>query len=143
MLSYWRPSESTTGYSSETSAQLAKLLDQITGQPVAAGKWTGGKPRAGLFLTPDGSSIGEIETLVWRAWSRDPANKQTKSCIDEFVSCMSSAGFTAHSPDKGVLNALLAIRNDDDPRLGPGARAKLFDFARPEFAQLKQFLSGL
>jgi len=56
---------------------------------------------------------------------------------------MSQAGFRAHSPEKGVVGALLAIRNDDDPRLGPGARARVFDFARPEFASLRQFLSGL
>jgi hypothetical protein len=125
------------------SAQLTNLLNQLTGQRVAVGAWTTGTPRVGLFLTPDGSSSGEIETLVWRAWSNDPANEQPRKCIDDFVTCMSKAGIAARSPDKGVLSALLAIRNDDDPRLGPGARAKVFDFERPEFAQLKQFLSGL
>jgi Protein of unknown function (DUF3226) len=126
-----------------TAAQLTKLLSELTGQSVAGGKWTKNKPRIGLFLTPDGSSNGEIETLVWQAWSGDPANEQPRRCVDEFVTCMSKAGFTARSRDKGVVSALLAIRNDDDPRLGPGARAKVFDFGRPEFSQLKRFLSEL
>jgi hypothetical protein len=126
-----------------TSVQLAQLLTRLTGQTVAAGMWTAGKPRIGLFVTPDGTSAGEVETLAWRAWSSDPANAQPRRCIDEFVACMSKAGFTARSSDKGVVSALLAIRNDDDPRLGPGARAKVFDFARPEFSPLKQFLSAL
>ena len=101
-----------------------------------------GQPNIGLFVTPDGNSNGEIETLVWRAWSNDPANEQPRQCIVDFVDCMTKASLKAKSPDKGLLNALLAIRNDEDPRLGPGARAKVFDFDRPEYAQLKEFLSA-
>jgi len=125
-----------------TSAQLTQVLTRITGQVVAARAWTNGSPGIGLFVTPDGNSNGEIETLVWQAWSNDPANEQSKRCIHAFATCMASAGFNSRSPDKGLVSALLAVRNDDDPRLGPGARAKVFDFARPEFLQLRQFLSG-
>lgn len=126
-----------------TSAQFANVLQRITGQAVRPGQWTGATPRLGLFVTPDGRSNGEIETLVWQAWSSDPANEPSRRCVDGFVSCMASAGFAAHSPHKGFVSALLAIRNDDDPRLGPGARAKIFDFGRPEYSPIKQFLSGL
>ncbi len=127
----------------KTASELTKLLTRLTGQPVAAGAWTNGKPSIGLFVTPDGNSDGEIETLVWRAWSADPVNAHPRKCIEEFVGCMSSAGLEARSPDKCFVSALLAIRNDEDPRLGPGARAKAFDFARPEFSRLNQFLSAL
>ena len=126
-----------------TASELTKLLTRLTSQPVKSGLWTNGKPSVGFFVTPDGASKGEIETLVWRAWSADPANEHPKRCIDEFVGCMSGAGLKAQSPDKGLVSALLAIRNDEDPRLGPGARAKVFDFSRPEYWDLKQFLSGL
>jgi hypothetical protein len=125
-----------------TAASLAELLTRLTQQPVAAGRWTDGKPRVGLFVTPDGISNGEIETLVWRAWSGDPANQAPRKCVDGFIACMSTAGFGPHSPDKGLVSALLAVRNDDDPRLGPGARAKVFDFDRAEFSPLRQFLSA-
>ena len=124
-----------------TASELSRLLTQLTGQAVAAGAWTTSKPRVGLFVTPDGSSNGEIETLVWRAWSADPANGRPKGCVDEFMACMTRAGLKAQSPDKGLVSALLAIRHDEDPRLGPGARAKVFDFNRPEYSQLKEFLS--
>ncbi len=124
-----------------TSSELTSLLTQLAGAPIMAGAWTSGQPRIGLFVTPDGSSSGEIETLVWRAWSADPANGRPKGCIDEFVVCMTRAGLKAQSPDKGLVSALLAIRHDEDPRLGPGARAKVFDFNRPEYSQLKEFLS--
>jgi len=121
---------------------LTQVLTRITSQPVAASAWTNGSPRIGLFVAPDGDSNGEIETLVWQAWSNDPANGQSKRCIQEFAACMSGAGFNSRSPDKGLVSALLAVRNDDDPRLGPGARAKIFNFDRPEFLRLKQFLSA-
>ena len=131
------------GNAQNTASELTNLLTRLTGQPVAAGGWTNSKPRVGLFVTPDGSSNGEIETLVWRAWAADPANGDPRRCIDDFVGCMTRAGLTAQSRDKGLVSALLAIRNDEDPRLGPGARAKVFDFNRPEFSQLKQFLSAV
>ena len=118
-------------------------LARLTGQSVpAAGMWTHGTPRIGLFVAPDAGSKGEIETLVWRAWSADGANAAAKQCIETFTDCMQAAGQFAKSPDKGLLAALLAIRNDEDPRLGPGARANVFDFTRTEFAALSEFLSG-
>lgn len=121
---------------------FAGLLSKITGQGVTAGRWTGGPPRIGLFVTPDGTSAGELETLVWRAWSADPANRAPRDCIGGFINCMANSGFTARSPEKGLVSALLAVRNDEDPRLGPGARAKVFDLAHPEFSPLREFLAG-
>jgi hypothetical protein len=126
-----------------TAGSLTQVLKRVTGQTITQGTWTKGKPRVGLFITPDGKSNGEVETLVWRAWSADPLNAKPKYCIEEFVQCMASAEFRPQSADKGFVGALLAIRNDDDPRLGAGARAKVFDFNRPEFSPLKQFLSDL
>ena len=106
------------------------------------GIWTDGTPRIGAFVAPGEGREGEIETLVWQSWSEDPANAAPKDCILSYIACMSGAGHTAHSPDKGLVGALLAIRYDDDSRLGPGAREKVFDLARPEFGALRSFLSG-
>lgn len=126
-----------------TFTSFQNALATLTGQTVAApGTWTDGTPRVGLFVAPDAGSQGEIETLVWRAWSADEANAPAKACIETFISCMQADGHSAKSPDKGLLAALLAIRNDEDPRLGPGARANVFDFTRAEFAALSEFLSG-
>ncbi len=126
-----------------TASELINLLGKITRQLIALGSWTSRTPRIGLFITPDGTSKGEIETLVWRAWANDPTNRLSKKCIEDFTRCMAGAGLKAHSSDKALVSALLAISNDEDPRLGPAARAKVFDFSRPEFATLKQFLSGI
>lgn len=124
------------------ATSLEAILSKLTGQTVKAGQWTNGKPRIGLFITPDGQTNGEIETLVWRAYASDPANARPRACIEAFRDCMAQAGFAANSADKGLVGALLAIRCDEDPRLGPGARTGVFDFNRPEYQRLRDFLNG-
>jgi hypothetical protein len=126
-----------------TFASLKNTLDEITGQQLgASGAWTNGNPSLGILVVPDLVTNGEIETLVWRAWAADGANSQQRTCIETFESCMGSAGFTAHSPSKGLVGSLLAIRNDDDPRLGPGARSGIFDLNHADYNQLRAFLAG-
>lgn len=123
-----------------TAQSLASRLSAVTGQRVEVGAWTDGRPRTGLFVVPSATRAGEIESLVWEAWSNDPAHAAERACIEAYLACMSAAGHSAHSPDKGRVGALLAVLHDEDPRLGPGARARAFDFARPEFASLVAFL---
>jgi hypothetical protein len=124
--------------------RFTSLLRDLTKQrDVSVAGWTAASPRVGLWIAPDGEQPGEIETLVWNAWSPDPRNAQPKSCIESFVACMAKSGLSPKSPSKGLLSCLLAICNDEDPRLGPGARCKVFDFLRPELAPLLGFLRGL
>jgi hypothetical protein len=125
-----------------TAQSLAQRLSSITKQAVSAEAWTAGPPRVGLYVVPGADRQGSIESLVWEAWSNAPTNSAAKACIDGFLGCMKAAGHEAHSADKGRLGALLAVRHDEDPRLGPGARARVFDFARPELAPLIAFLQG-
>jgi hypothetical protein len=119
-----------------------QLLSELTGQAVVDAKWTAGKPSIGLFIVPGGNQVGEIETLVWNSWANDAQNARQKQCIESYITCMQGAGATAHSEAKGLVGALLAIKCDDDPRLGPGARNNVFDLTRPELLPLRTFLSG-
>ena len=96
----------------------------------------------GLFVVPACNQAGEIETLVWDNWAADAANGSARHCVETFRDCMAQAGMAALSPAKGLVGSLLAIRNDDDPRLGPGARAGLFDFSHTGYEPLKEFLKG-
>jgi hypothetical protein len=123
-------------------SRFSSALKTLTKQQVSVGHWSVSIPHIGLWIAPGDGNPGEIESLVWRAWSSDPDNAASKACIDAFVACMGKNGLHAKSPDKGLINALLAIKNDEDPRLGPGARARAFDFSRPEFASLLEFLKG-
>jgi hypothetical protein len=122
---------------------LQNHLSRITDQQVVDGQWSGGKPNIGLFVVPGGNQIGEIETLVWDSWASDAANAAQRQCVEGYIDCMKTANATAHSPAKGLIGALLAVKNDEDPRLGPGARGNVFNLERPELQKLREFLSGL
>jgi hypothetical protein len=124
-----------------TRGELEALLSRLTGQQVVEGSWTEGTHRIGLLVVPGGAVPGEIETLVWQSWGSDPANAAQKDCIEDYVACMANQGARAHSPDKGLIGALLAIKSDEDPRLGPSARTNIFDLARPELTPLRDFLA--
>jgi hypothetical protein len=124
------------------AGRFAALLSRLTGQSVECGRWTAGTPRVGLFIVPGPGEAGEIETLVWRSWSASDGNREAVACIESYLVCMRGRGIEPQSPEKGRIGALLALRNDDDPRLGPGAQARVFDFGRPEFGRLATFLRG-
>jgi hypothetical protein len=125
-----------------TRKSLQRQLSEITRKPVVDGQWSGGKPNIGLLIVPGGDQTGEIETLVWSSWASDVANAAQKRCVEGYISCMQNAGAAAHSPAKGLIGTLLAVKNDEDPRLGPGARGNVFDLERPELQKLRNFLSG-
>lgn len=126
-----------------TVMSLENLLSKISGQSVKAGAWTEGKPRLGLLVVPGNDREGEIETLVWETWSADPANAAARACIEGYRDCMKAVGYEAHSPHKGLIGTLLAIRSDEDARLGPGARDGAFDLAAAGFGPLREFLREL
>jgi len=125
-----------------TRNSLENLLSRITAQHVVDGCWSGGKPNIGLLIVPGEDQAGEIETLVWNSWASDAANAAEKLCIEGYISCMQTAGAAAHSPAKGLIGTLLAVKYDEDPRLGPGARGNVFKLGRPELQKLRDFLSG-
>jgi hypothetical protein len=124
------------------AGSMAATLGQLTNQQIAAQTWTQGGPRVGLFVVPSNNATGEIETLVWQSWSSANQNLPARQCIESFRNCMAQSGLTPQSPDKALIGALLSITHDEDPRLGPGARAGVFDFERPELQPLKAFLQG-
>jgi hypothetical protein len=131
----------------DAAHSLTELLKEITGVELQHGEW---KPignstqgNIGFFVIGDQQGTGEIETVVWNAWANDPNNHAPKQCVEQFISCMQASGYKAQSPDKGRVSAILAICNDEDSRLGPGARTNCFDLNRPEYDELKAFLRGL
>lgn len=124
---------------------LRASLQAITDRELTEGAWTDGPPKLGFFVAPDGVSCGELETLVWNAWSSNPDHKVGKESVLTYLTTMeqTNAKWKAKSPDKARIGAFLAAAYDEDPRLGPGAREGLFDFDDPSFVRLKNFLIGL
>lgn len=128
---------------SSTRQSLESLLSRVTKQQVVHGQWTSGPPAIGLFVVSDDGKTGEIESLVWRAWANDPKNAGPRSCVETFLGCMEGQGRKSKSIDKGRIGALLSVLSDEDPRLGPGARDRVFDFDRSELKPLVDFLRHL
>lgn len=128
---------------SGTIHSLRDSLKAILGREVTEGGWSAGEPRVGFFVTPDGKSPGEIETLVWSVWSEKAGHAEGKQSVLDHLARMEAAGWPAKSPDKARIAAFLAAAYDEDPRLGAGARERLFDFDDPGFDRLREFLKGL
>lgn len=97
-----------------------------------------GKTKFGIFIVSGTGGKGEIESLVWESWK---GNGPLRSCVDQFINCSEATGFRLKSIDKVRIGAVLSVMNEDDPRLGPGARNRLFDFSANEFTPLKSFLA--
>lgn len=123
-----------------TIQSLTDSLKAILDRDVAEGEWSNGEPRVGFFVTPDGTSPGEIETLVWDVWSEKQEHSAGKESVLTHLLRMEAAGWPAKSPDKARIGAFLAAAFDDDPRLGAGAREGLFDFDAAGYARLRKFL---
>lgn len=86
---------------------------------------------------------GEIETLVWRSLVEDPAQKPTLECVESFLACRKERNGSIAKIDKARVAAFLSTLTPDDPRLGPGARAKQFDLGAAAFKPLRDFLLGM
>lgn len=125
---------------SGTIQSLGNSLKAIFDRDVAESEWSEGEPRVGFFVTPDGASSGEIETLVWNVWSEKKEHAAGKESVLMHLTKMESAGWKSKSPDKGRIAAFLAAAYDEDPRLGAGAREGQFDFDDPGFGRLRKFL---
>ena len=126
-----------------TIQSLRDSLKALLDREVTEGEWSDGEPKVGFFVTPDGTSPGEIETLVWNVWSAKEQHAAGKESVLTHLTKMEAAGWKAKSPDKARIGAFLAAAYDEDPRLGAGARERLFDFDDPGFDRLREFLKGL
>jgi hypothetical protein len=133
----------------DNSPQFAKRLkaklEALTKRHLVEGQWTegGADAKVGFFVAPTPGEVGEIEDLVWRAIADDPARAEETRCVENFLACM-NAGPTAENRRiaKRKLGSWLAVKHEDDPRLGPAARDRKIDFDAPALARLKAFLSG-
>jgi hypothetical protein len=110
------------------------------------GEWvraSDSKVRYGVFIVGDGDKQVEVESLAWAAWSGKPDNAAFRGCVEDFIKCARKQGKKLKSTDKVRIGAVLSVLNEDDPRLGPGARRHLFEFEAAAFAELRAFLKAM
>ncbi len=128
------------------AARVKTKLDILTGCDLKEGEWTKAPNEGaniGFFVAPAPGVVGEIEDLIWQTFREDTAQADAVRCVDQFIACM-NAGPTETNQRiaKRKLGSLLAVRHEDDPRLGPAARSGKINFDAPPLRRLRAFLEG-
>ncbi len=101
---------------------------------------TQGRPRVSVFILPDCSNPGMLETLCLSAVECDPA----MPCVDEYIRCLEDTAYMPpKNPDKARAHTFLASRTNPDLRVGEAAQAGHWQLDSPVFEPLKSFLQAL
>ena len=108
--------------------------------PAGHDEFSDAAPSIGVFIVPDGTGPGAIETLCRRSKEGDAAAE----CVDEFLNCLDEhAAMRSTSADKSFAHAYLAITENPVARVGEGAMQGAWNFDSPAFAALANFLREL
>ena len=108
--------------------------------PSKHGEFSDATPSIGVFIVPDGTEPGALETLCRRSvQGNDVAN-----CVDKYIKCLNqSNAMLSENEDKSFAHAYLASMPDPMARVGEGARQGRWDFDSPAFEHISQFLRAL
>ena len=108
--------------------------------PAAHAEFSNGTPSIGVFIVPDGSQCGAIETLCWRS----VAGEDAAQCADEYLACLKTRNaLQSKNADKTLAHAYLAAMRNPVARVGEGARQGVWNFQSSAFAPLSQFVCTL
>ena len=108
--------------------------------PARHSEFSAGNPSIGIFIAPDGENGGAIETMCRRSLEGHPVI----GCVDEYLECARRQDvLLATNEDKGFVHAYLATLHDPQVRVGEAALAGVWDFQRPAFGGLVQFVTQL
>ena len=97
-------------------------------------------PKVSIFVMPNNSGEGELETLCLEAFRDDPAMR----CTEDFVSCFSAA--LDELPEnlvKAKMHAFLSSREKSYLHIGEAADAGYFPWNNSAFSALARFLRNL
>lgn len=125
----------TSAKSAFQSVQSALRNAHLPAPPYAGGR-SEGSPRVSVFVLPDNSQPGMLETLLCRTF----ADAAEDRCIDKYFACV---GAPVHQPEKARARAWLATK--PKPHLSVGAAAKngYWDLNDAVFADLRNFMQKL
>ena len=108
--------------------------------PRIHGEFSEAVPSVGVFVVPDGSEPGAIETLCRRSREGDDVAK----CAAAYMSCLTEhEAMRSTNVDKSFAHAYLAAMRDPLARVGEGALQGVWDFGSPAFSELVGFLRAL
>ena len=107
--------------------------------PPVHGQFSDAVPSIGVFIVPNGTERGAIETLCRRSKDDDVAR-----CVDEYLRCLDKhEAMKSMNADKSFAHAYLAAMRNPVARVGEGARQGVWNFESTAFAELSRFLRDL
>ncbi len=121
--------------SSVASALAAADLPSVSSH----GAIVQGSPQVGVFILPDGTSSGNLETLCADA----VASPGRMPCVDAFISCLTDAGVPVKNAHKSRVYAYIAASDHPDVNLGIAVRQGEFDIAHAAFNPVREFVKSL
>ena len=95
-----------------------------------------------VYILPDCSRPGMLETLCWEALRSHPGT----SCVESYLDCLAGKGFLAPTDLKTAkvrVNSFLAFQKQPEWLLGQAAHAGVWDWGNPVFADLLAFLRSV
>lgn len=108
--------------------------------PARHGEFSSATPAVGVFIVPDGSGEGAIETICKQSVMGTDAAK----CVDEYLECLTTRNaLRSRNPDKSFAHAYLAAGQDPTARVGEGALQGTWNFQSPAFEGLRSFIRDL
>ena len=137
----------TLGVVRDAETDAAAAYQSVCGALAHAGLPTpgapgpsGAAPRVAVFILPDGTAPGMLETVCLESVTGDPATP----CLEPFFECVrQQGGALPGNMVKARLHAFLATRPKPDLLLGQAAHAGYWPWASPAFERIKQFLASL
>jgi hypothetical protein len=125
--------------------QSVQAALHASGHPVPAsiGQVEGGDLRVGVFILPNCSDAGMLETLCLQAASENDEAEAVFPCVDEFFACLSQQGKVPDNLTKAQFAGYALARDVLDPQLGRAAQQGAIPWEAPAFAPLKRFLNDL
>jgi len=107
--------------------------------PAAHGQFAHGPPRVGVFIVPNGTDDGMLETLCLDSVSTLPEFP----CVEAYFQCLRSHQVAPKSLHKARTHAWLASRPEPDRRVGEAAQAGYWPWDSQAFDDLWVFLRSM
>lgn len=100
----------------------------------------GGSPEMTVFILPDNSRPGMLETLLNETFAGTPED----ACINAFFECVEAIPpVSITNPDKARAYTYLTTKPKPHHSVGVAAKQHYWDLNHPVFDQLRQFLRDL
>ena len=108
--------------------------------PSAHSEFSTATPSIGVFIVPDGSRPGAIETVC----RQSVESEETSKCVVEYLDCLKKHNaMKSTNEDKSFAHAYLAVWKDPLVRVGEAALQGVWDFESPAFHALSRFILDL